>query len=86
MKDKGDFSEPGQTVYNFGRNKIVAVKALIHSQNFKTSGQTHVDYDYLFCFQDIYAFLFTPMQTPMKQQVNEDPTLYLPYIKKSKIV
>ncbi len=82
-KDEGDFPKPGWIVYNFGRNKIVAVEAQIHSRNFRTPSQPHANYDYSFRLQGVYAFPSTP---PTKRQVNEDPTLCLPRMKKSKIV
>ncbi len=85
-KDEGDFPEPGWTVYDFGHNKIVVVEAQIHSRNFRTLSQTHVDCDYSFCLQGVYAFPSTPIQTPTKRQINEDPTLCLSCMKKSKIV
>ncbi len=85
-KDKGDFPEPGWTIYDFGRNKIVAVEAQIHSRNFRTPSQLHADCNYLFRLQGVYAFPSTPVQTPTKRQINEDLTLCLPHMKKSKIV
>lgn len=73
-------------MYNFGHHKIVAVKAQIHSRNFKTISQLHADGNSSFCLQGVYTFLLTPMQTLIKQKINDDPTLWPLCIKKSKIV
>ena len=85
-KNEEDFPEPEWTVYDFSCNEIVAVKAQIYFRNFKTSIQPYADCDYLFPLQGIYAFLSIPVQIPTKQQINQDLTLCVPYMKKSKIV
>ncbi len=85
-KIEGDFPKSGWTVYDFGRNKIVAVEAQIHSRNFRAPSQPHADCDYSFRLQGVYAFPSTPVQTPTKRPINEDPTLCIPRMKKSKIV
>ncbi|MCJ1342199.1 hypothetical protein MMC31_000379, partial [Peltigera leucophlebia] len=48
-----EFPEPGWTVYDFSHEKIVAVKAQIHSRNFKTRSQPHGAYNYSFCLQGV---------------------------------
>ena len=80
------FSEPGWTIYDFFHNKINAVKAQIHSQNFRTPSQLHATCDYSFCLQGIYAFLSTPIPTLSKRRIKDDPLFYSLRTKKSKII
>lgn len=81
-----DFPEPGWTVYDFSRNKIVAVEAQIHSRNFRTPSQPHAACDYSFRLQGVYAFPSTPIPTPSKRRIKADPSLCPPRTKKSKII
>lgn len=81
-----EFPEPGWTVYDFSRDKTVAVEAQIHSRNFKTRSQPHGACDYSFRLQGMYAFPSTPIPNASKRRIESDPTLCPPRTKKSKIV
>ena len=81
-----EFLEPGWTVYDFFCDKIVAVKAQIHSRNFKTRSQPHGACDYSFRLQGVYAFPSTLIPNASKRRIESDPTLCPPRTKKSKIV
>ena len=81
-----EFLEPGWTVYDFSHNKIVVVKAQIHSQNFKTCSQPHRVCNYSFSLQGVYTFLSTLIPNVSKHRIKSDPSLCSPCTKKSKIV
>lgn len=81
-----EFPEPGWTIYDFSRNKIVAVEAQIHSRNFRTPSQLHAACDYSFRLQGVYAFPSAPIPTPSKRRIESDPSLCPPRTKKSKII
>ena len=84
--DEEEFFEPGWTVNDFSRDKVVAVEAQIHLRNFKTRSQPHGACDHSICPQSVYAFPSTPIPNASKRQIKSNPTLYPPYTKKSKIV
>lgn len=84
---KENFLEPEWTIYDFSHNKIIAVEAQIHSQDFGMPSQLYIVYNYyFFCLQRVYEFSLTPIPTPSKRWIKIDLLFYFLCIKKSKII